>query len=68
MGSKGYNEEVLGPTIKDNAKIGAGASILPNVVIGENSIVGSGSVVTKDVEDNVLVMGIPARVKRKIEE
>ena len=68
MGAKGYNEEVLGPIIKDNAKIGAGASLLPNVVIGENSIVGSGSVVTKDVEDNVLVMGVPARVKRNLDQ
>ena len=68
MGAKGYNEEVLGPVIKDNVKIGAGASLLPNVTIGENSIVGSGSVVTKDVEDNVLVMGAPARVKRSLIE
>ena len=68
MGSKGYNEEVVGPVIKDGAKIGASASILPNVIIGENSIVGSGAVVTRNVEDNCVVMGIPARFVRKVED
>ncbi|MDD6224189.1 MAG: acyltransferase [bacterium] len=68
MGGKGYNEEVVGPIIKDGAKIGASASILPNVIIGENSIVGSGAVVTKNVDDNCVVMGVPAKLIRKIEK
>lgn len=48
------------------AWIGAGATILPGVTIGENSVVGAGSVVTHDVEPNTIVAGNPARVIRKI--
>lgn len=50
--------------IKRNAWIGANTTILPGVTIGENAIVGSGSVVTKDVEDNAVVAGNPARIIR----
>lgn len=46
--------------------IGAGATILPGVTIGENAVVGAGSVVTKDVEANTIVAGNPAKVIRKI--
>lgn len=49
------------------AWIGAGATILPGVTIGENSVVGAGSIVTHDVEPNTIVAGNPARVIRKIE-
>lgn len=48
------------------AWIGAGASILPGVTVGENAVVGAGSVVTKDVEPDTIVAGNPARVIRKI--
>jgi acetyltransferase-like isoleucine patch superfamily enzyme len=48
--------------IKKNAWIGANAIILPGVTIGENAIVAAGAVVTKDVPDNVIVGGIPAKV------
>ncbi|WP_433830368.1 sugar O-acetyltransferase [Flavobacterium anhuiense] len=47
--------------IKKNAWIGANATILPGVTIGENSIVASGAVVTKDVPDTTIVGGIPAK-------
>ena len=50
--------------VKRGASIGSGATILSKVVIGENSIVGAGSVVTKDVPANAIVAGNPARVKR----
>ncbi len=46
--------------------IGAGATILPGVTIGENSVVGAGSVVTHDVEPNTIVAGNPARVIKHI--
>lgn len=46
--------------IKRNCWIGAGATILRGITIGENSVVGAGSVVTKDVPDNVVVAGNPA--------
>lgn len=48
--------------IKRNAWIGAGATILPGVTVGENSVIAAGTVVTKDVPDNVIVAGIPAKV------
>lgn len=48
--------------IKKNVWIGVNATILPGVTIGENAIVGAGSVVTKDVPDNAVVVGTPAKV------
>ncbi len=53
--------------IKRGASIGTGATILANLTIGENAIVGAGSVVTKDVPANCIVAGNPAKVFRKIE-
>ncbi|ELP93961.1 neud protein, putative [Entamoeba invadens IP1] len=55
-------------TIKDGAWIGANAIIMPNITIGENSVVGAGSVVTKDVPDNSIVAGNPAKFIRKVDE
>jgi acetyltransferase-like isoleucine patch superfamily enzyme len=52
-------------TIKRNAWIGAGATILPGVTIGENSIVAAGAVVSKDVAANTIVGGIPAKVLKQ---
>ena len=48
--------------------IGAGAVILPGVRIGDGSVIGAGSIVTKDVPANVVALGNPCRVLRKIEE
>ena len=48
--------------------IGAGAVILPGVTIGDNSVIGAGSVVTKDIPENVVAVGNPCRVLRKIGE
>jgi len=57
------------PTIiKKGASIGSGATILSTTVIGENAIVGAGSVVTKDVPPNAIVAGNPARILRYIVE
>jgi acetyltransferase-like isoleucine patch superfamily enzyme len=53
--------------IKKNARIGASATVMPGVTIGENAIVATGAVVSKDVPDNTIVGGIPAKVIRKIE-
>ena len=53
--------------IKNGASIGTGATILANITIGENAIVGAGSVVTKDVPANCIVAGNPAKVFRQIE-
>ncbi len=54
--------------IKKGASIGSGSTILANTNIGENAIVGAGSVVTKDVPPNSIVAGNPARVLRYIEQ
>jgi acetyltransferase-like isoleucine patch superfamily enzyme len=53
--------------IKKGASIGTGSTILSNITIGENAIIGAGSVVTKDVPANTIVAGNPARVFRKID-
>ena len=52
--------------LKRNCWIGAGATILPGVTVGENAIVGAGSVVTKDVEANTVVGGIPAKLIKRL--
>ena len=52
--------------VKRNAWIGAGATILPGVTIGENAVVAAGAVVTKDVPDNTIVGGVPAKVIKTI--
>jgi maltose O-acetyltransferase len=53
-------------TIKDNVWIGAQAIILPGVTVGHNVVIAAGSVVTKDIPDNVLVAGNPARIIKSI--
>jgi acetyltransferase-like isoleucine patch superfamily enzyme len=54
--------------VRKGASIGSGATVLANLVIGENAIVGAGSVVTKDVPTNAIVAGNPAKVLRYISE
>jgi acetyltransferase-like isoleucine patch superfamily enzyme len=54
--------------VKQGASIGSGATILSNISIGENAIVGAGSVVTKDVPASSIVVGNPARVLRYIDQ
>jgi acetyltransferase-like isoleucine patch superfamily enzyme len=55
-----------GPIIRRGAKIGANCTLLPGVVIGENALVGAGSVVAHDVAPGAVVVGNPARVLRHI--
>jgi len=59
--------KVVKTRVKKGASIGTSATILCGVTIGENAIVGAGSVVTKDVPDNAVVAGNPARLMRKLE-
>lgn len=60
-----FNREVR---IERNAWIGAGAVILPGVTVGENSVVGAGSVVTRDIPANSVAYGDPCRVAREISD
>jgi acetyltransferase-like isoleucine patch superfamily enzyme len=53
--------------IRNGASIGSGATILSNIEIGENAIIGAGSVVTRDVPANAIVAGNPARLLRDVE-
>jgi len=54
--------------VKNGASIGSGCTILANVTIGENAIVGAGSVVTRDVPANAIVAGNPSRFLRLIDD
>jgi len=55
--------DLVGPTIKDDASVGANATILPDVTIGERAMVAAGSVVVDDVPADTLALGNPAREK-----
>lgn len=63
-----YKECLGGVTVKRLARIGANCTILPGVVIGENSLIGAGSVVTKDIPPNSVAAGSPAKVIKHIDE
>lgn len=58
--------KVIPTLIRHGASIGTSATILCGVTVGENAIVGAGSVVTKDVPPNVIVAGVPARMVKRI--
>jgi acetyltransferase-like isoleucine patch superfamily enzyme len=58
--------KVVTTLVKKGASIGTSTTVLCGVTIGENAIVGSGSVVTRDVPANTVVAGVPARVIRKL--
>lgn len=55
-------------TIGDNVWLGANVTVLPGVTIGKNSVIGAGSVVTKDIPENVVAVGNPCKVLRVITE
>lgn len=54
-------------TLKKGAWIGAGVTIMPGVTIGENSIIGAGAIVTKDIPANSIAVGVPAKVIRTLD-
>lgn len=56
------------PHILRAARIGGASVLCPGITVGENAVVGAGSVVTRDVPDGVIVWGNPARVVRKVPE
>ena len=64
--SKKYPEKFLGVTLKQGCSIGANATLLPEVTVGINAMVGAGAVVINDVPDNAVVVGNPAKIIRYI--
>jgi acetyltransferase-like isoleucine patch superfamily enzyme len=52
--------------LKKNCKIGSHSIIMPGITVGENSIIGAFSFVNKDIPDNVIATGVPAKVKKNI--
>ncbi len=63
-----HEELAAGPKLANSATIGTGATILPSVAIGEGAVVGAGSVVTRDVAAHAMVLGVPARKVRDLQE
>tara|TARA_B100000989_G_scaffold299054_1_gene292586 strand:+ start:5045 stop:5635 length:591 start_codon:yes stop_codon:yes gene_type:complete len=61
-------KNLIGPKIGKFAALGANSTILPSIVIGQHSIVGAGSVVTKNVPDFSIVAGNPAKIIGKVEQ
>jgi serine O-acetyltransferase len=62
IGSSDHKDKPGSPQIGNNVYIGAGAKILGNIVVGDNVVVGANCVVIRDVPDNAVVVGIPARI------
>ena len=60
-GCPNFRECMKGPTLRAGSVIGGGTTLLPGIVVGEKSLVGAGSVVTRDVEAGIVVAGNPAR-------
>ena|SRR5437879_574244 len=60
--------DLRGPVVRRGARVGANATLLPGVVIGEGALVGAGSVVTRDVPANAVVVGNPARITKDLYE
>lgn len=63
-----YKDCVLGAIVEDNVSIGAHSTILPGIRIGKNSLIGAGSVVTKDVPPDSVMAGVPAKKIKEIQE
>lgn len=65
LGGTGKEKLKRHPTLKNNVIVGSGSKVLGNILIGENVKIGANSVVLKDIEDNVTVVGIPGKVIKK---
>ena len=65
LGGTSTKREKRHPTLRDNVTVGSGAKIIGAITIGENSRVGAGSVVVRDVPPNAVVVGVPGRVTFK---
>ena len=68
MGRHPRGEPLLGPVFRRACRVGGGAVLLPGVVVGEEAFVAAGALVTRDVGDRDVVMGVPARVTRHVRD
>jgi UDP-2-acetamido-3-amino-2,3-dideoxy-glucuronate N-acetyltransferase len=66
--SKQYPKQFIGITIHNGASIGANATLLPGISVGERAMVGAGAVVTKDVPARAVVVGNPAKIVRYLDD
>jgi acetyltransferase-like isoleucine patch superfamily enzyme len=66
--SKNVKNNLIGALIEENAKIGANVTTLPGVKIGKNALVGSGSLVNKDVGEGEVVVGNPIRKIKEVKD
>jgi len=64
----GHGKNLRGPRVKSGARIGVGATILPDITVGENAVVGAQSLVTHDVPSETVVYGVPAKEIRKVKK
>lgn len=64
--SKQYFNAFTGITLRKGCSIGANATLLPGITVGQSAMVGAGAVVTKDVPDNAIVVGNPAKIIRYV--
>jgi acetyltransferase-like isoleucine patch superfamily enzyme len=64
--SKNVKKNLRGATIGRKAKIGANTTLLPDVKIGENTLIGAAALVTKNIPDNMVAYGVPAVAKKKL--
>ena len=65
LGGISLNKVKRHPTLKNNVIVGCGAKVLGDITIGENAKIGANAVVLNDVEDNTVVVGIPAKAIKK---
>jgi acetyltransferase-like isoleucine patch superfamily enzyme len=68
MSRHGSDYELRGATLRRGCRVGGGAVLVPGVVVGEEAFVAAGAVVTNDVPSRAVVMGVPARVVRKVSD
>jgi acetyltransferase-like isoleucine patch superfamily enzyme len=68
MGRHDPHDPLLGPVFKRACRVGGGAVLVPGVVIGEEAFVAAGALVTRDVGEREMVVGVPARVIRTVPE
>jgi acetyltransferase-like isoleucine patch superfamily enzyme len=68
MGRHERDFKLSGATLRRACRVGAGSILLPGIEVGEEAFVAAGALVTRDVEPRTLVMGVPAKAVRQVED